>query len=225
MEGFIFVILMDVPTEHEADFNHIYDTDHLSHMMKVPGNLRCNRYRLDWSDNADMQKYICLYEIADPSLPRSAAWKAQSELGEWGTRMRHHVRNRSNGVFRQIASHGAAGSHGTISDSEAIYFLQQAIPSPLEDRFNHLYDHDHIPHMLQTPGVAGARRYRLEWSMTEGIPPYLAIYDIDAPQRPRSPEWKAQTNKGAWPTEMRPHFTARRNGAYSRIARHSGTAS
>jgi hypothetical protein len=35
-------------------------------------------------------------------------------------------------------------------------------------------------------------------------------------QRPRSPDWKQQTNKGAWQTEMRPNFMARRNGVYRR---------
>jgi hypothetical protein len=51
------------------------------------------------------------------------------------------------------------------------------------------------------------------------MPDYLAIYDIANPETARSPEWKQQTSLGAWPT-IRPHFTARRNGAFERISRH-----
>ena len=221
MSRYIFVILMDIPVEHEDDFNRIYDTDHLTHMMQVEGNLRCDRYRLEWSDNADMQKYLAIYEITDPELPRSPAWKAQSELGEWAGRMRNLVQNRRNGVFREIAEHKAPGVDPQAEPvRDIVYFLQQAIPAELEDRFNLLYDTDHIPLMLQTPGARDCRRFRLEWSGTGNVPDYLAIYGIDAPLLPRSDAWKAQTDKGRWPIEMRPNFTVRRNGGYSRIAEH-----
>src|SRR3546814_2189062 len=73
--------------------------------------------------------------------------------------------------------------------------------------------------MLETPGAKDCRRYQLEWASGD-VPEYLAIYGLENPAVPRSPAWKAQTNKGAWPVEIRPNFTARRNGIYSRIAEH-----
>ena len=74
------------------------------------------------------------------------------------------------------------------------------------------------PLMMQAPGVKACTRYKLEYSDTGDVPDYLAVYAIDNVERPRTPEWKAQTNKGAWPTQMRPHFTARRNGVYQRVS-------
>jgi hypothetical protein len=101
-------------------------------------------------------------------------------------------------------------------DSDYIYFLQQAIPAELDARFNELYNTDHIPLMLQAPGVKSATRYKSLYSPTGNAPDYLAIYAVDGADIPRSPKWKEQTSKGAWPTQMRPHFTARRNAAMVR---------
>jgi len=217
LDKFLFIILMDIPAEHEDAFNYIYDNDHLGHMMKVPGNQRCDRYGLVWSDNGDMQRYLAVYEIDDPELPRSDVWRERSQLGKWPTDMRANVVNRASGVFRQIADHGFTGS---AAERENVYFLLQGIPPELDERFNALYDGDHVPYMLQTPGAQSCRRFRREWTMVGELPDYLAIYSIAGPDTPRSPEWKMQTAKGVWPTEMRPNFTARRNGSYRRIAEH-----
>lgn len=218
VSDFIFMILMDVPEEIEDKFNSLYDTDHLPLMMQVPGNRRCDRYRLDWSDNPDMLKYLALYEIDNPDLPRSADWKGQAGQGRWPSEIRALIRARRNGVFRRIAAHNGGDESGnTGGGREHLYFLQQGVPAAIEERFNMLYDTDHVPLMLQVPGVHGCNRFRLEWSDSGDVPDYLALYDVDGPEIPKSATWKEQTNKGAWPVEMRPNFTARRNGAFSRI--------
>lgn len=220
---YIFMILMDVPEAIEDRFNTVYDTDHLVHMMQLPGNRRCDRYRLDWSDNEGMLRYLALYEIDDPDLPRSEGWARQARQGAWASEIGQKVSARRSGVFRRLASHPVPQREQIGRD--VIYFLQQAIPAELEARFNHLYDTDHIPLMLQASGVSGCTRWRLEWSQTGDVPDYLTIYGIDSPDVPRSPAWKEQTGKGAWPVEMRPNFVDRRNGAFTRIAEHLGNAS
>jgi hypothetical protein len=222
MSDHVFAVLLEVPPAHEATFNTIYDTDHLLHMIEVPGVRNCARYRLDWSDNAaEMPKYLALYEIDGPEVPRSAAWKQQSAKGAWPTEMRPHVTVRRNGVFSHI-SYAAAGGGKVrgakgLTQADNIYFLLQAIPAALDATFNRLYDGDHIPLMLQAPGAQACTRFKLAWSESGDVPDYLAIYEIDNTDVPRSLAWKQQTNLGAWPTQMRPNFTARRNGAFHRI--------
>ncbi len=219
MANSIFMILMNVPAEREETFNRLYDTDHLPQMMEIPAVRRCDRYRLEWSDTLDMQRYLALYDIADPEAPRGADWKDHAAKGAWRTEMRPFILQRSNGAFRKISAHPPhAEAQGRDGFGQTIYFLQQSIPANLEERFNTLYDGDHIPLMLQVPGVEACARYRLAWSESGDVPDYLAIYGIDSPSLPKSQIWKAQTNKGAWPTEMRPHFTARRNGVFTRIS-------
>jgi hypothetical protein len=214
MDRYIFFILLDIPTEHEARFNLVYDTDHLLHMVQVPGLQDATRFKLEWSDNTDMLRYLVLYRIGDPELPRSDSWKKQAALGRWVTDIRHLVTARKNGVYQQIFHAGAPtlDSH----DSEYIYFLQQSVPPSLDAEFNTLYETDHIPLMLKAPGAESCSRYRLRYTDSSDVPDYLAVYAIDAVDTPRSPSWKEQTNLGAWPTRIRPHFTARRNGVYHR---------
>jgi len=215
LENFLYVTMMDIPVEHEEAFNYLYDNDHLVQMMKVPGNRRCDRYVLDWSDNGDMQRYLAVYEIGDPELPRSPAWQAQTRQGKWPTDMRQHVINRANGVFRQIF---ASGSEESATERENIYFLLEGISDENAARFDDLYSGEHIGHMLKTPGVFSCRRFRREWTLTGEIPDYLTIYAIRETGLPRSEVWQAQETKGAWSTEILPNFTSRRNGSYRRIA-------
>lgn len=220
MNQYIFYILLDIPVEHETEFNTVYDTDHLVHMVQVPGVSDCIRYKLEWSDNPDMIRYLAIYHIASPELPRSDVWKTQGSLGRWPTDIRQHVTARRNGVFRQIfhteAQSYPSAPHKDATGSDYIYFLQQSVPPELEAKFNDLYGGDHIPLMMQAPGVKACTRYKLEYSDTGGTPDYLAIYAIDKAGTPRSPEWKKQTGLGAWPRQIRPHFTERRNGVYRR---------
>ena len=214
MNEYIFTILLDIPTEREAAFNHVYDTDHAPIMAKIPGVFDCTRYQLQWSDNPDMLKYLALYRIATPDLPGSDAWKKHAAMGQWPSDIRPHITRRQNGVFEKIFHAGDAKAAST--DSDFIYFLLQSIPPEFDEKFNLLYNTDHIPLMLQTPGTSSCTRYKLLHSDGSGLPDYLAIYAVDESNRPRSPEWKRQTSLGAWPTQIRPHFTARRNGVFRR---------
>lgn len=217
MDEYIYMIQIEAPAGLEDEFNHIYDTDHMQHMSQIPGVRDCIRYKLEWSDNADMIRYLAIYHMNDPELPRSAVWKEHAGRGRWPTDMRPHVKTRRNGVYRQIVrldSTSAENKAKPAYTGDYIYFLQQSVPQALEERFNDLYDNDHVPHMLQTPGVRGCTRFKLMYSESGDVPDYLAIYDIDEPGLPRSPAWKQQTSLGAWPTEMRPNFTARRNAVY-----------
>lgn len=214
MSDYIFFILLGVPATIEARFNTVYDTDHLPHMVRIPGVRDCTRYKLEWSDNADMLAYLALYHIDDPELPRSDTWKKHAAMGQWPTEIRPHVTARQNGVYRKLFHTGSPAPDST--DSDYIYFLQQSIPTDLDTKFNELYDNDHIPLMLQARDAKSCTRYKLQYSDSGGVPDYLAVYAIAKSDTPRSAEWKRQTNLGAWPMQMRPNFTARRNGVYRR---------
>src|SRR5215471_3844934 len=45
----IFVVQLDIPAEHEAEFNRVYDTEHFPMLSKVPGVRSAARYRLEHS--------------------------------------------------------------------------------------------------------------------------------------------------------------------------------
>ena len=39
----VYIVQMDIPAEHEAEFNRIYDTEHVPALTKVPGVRGCTR--------------------------------------------------------------------------------------------------------------------------------------------------------------------------------------
>ena len=94
-----------------------------------------------------------------------------------------------------------------------LYLAQVAIPPEHEEEFNRLYDEEHIPSLLGVKGVTGARRYKLEWG-DAGMPEYLAVYDIDDPNLPKTPEWKAASDAGDWSVKIRPHLSVRLHGMF-----------
>lgn len=101
--------------------------------------------------------------------------------------------------------------------SRFVYVAQLAIPGALEQRFTELYDNEHVPALMAVPGVRSCSRFKLVWADTSDMPEYLAIYDVDASDVPKSPEWLKASGTGDWPKEIRPHMTVRRHGMFERI--------
>jgi len=95
-----------------------------------------------------------------------------------------------------------------------IFVVQLEIPAAQEATFNRLYDDEHVPALLAVPGVRSCRRYRLEWADTTAMPRYLAIYEVDGPDVPKSAAWRRASDSGDWPREVRPHLTVRHHGMF-----------
>ena len=93
--------------------------------------------------------------------------------------------------------------------ADYIYVVQMDIPNELEDEFNRIYDTQHVPNITKAPGVHSCVRYKLESSDVEGTARYTAVYEIDTPETPFSDGWRAESEKGDWPTKIRPHTTNR----------------
>jgi hypothetical protein len=101
--SYIYVVQMDVPAALEAEFNRIYDQDHVPKILKVPGVRSCVRYRLDHSTVATMPRYLAIYEVDRAEIVDSPAWTEASDLGEWKPKIRPHTTNRQHSVFERIA--------------------------------------------------------------------------------------------------------------------------
>jgi hypothetical protein len=71
-----------------------------------------------------------------------------------------------------------------------------------EALFNEVYDTEHLPELGRLPGVHQISRYRTTVSHE---PRYMVIYEIDHPDLPASPAWKAAADKGRWAPEVRPY--------------------
>ena len=87
--------------------------------------------------------------------------------------------------------------------------------------FNEVYDTEHVPNLLQVPGVRSVTRMKGEaarFAIAGGVrelpapsPIYTAIYEIDDPQVLESPQWAEAVERGRWPSEVRPHTSNRQH--------------
>ena len=90
-----------------------------------------------------------------------------------------------------------------------------------ESLFNEVYDTEHVPNLLQVPGVRSVTRMKGEparFAIAGAVrelpapsPIYTAIYEIDHPQVLESPEWAEAVERGRWPSEVRPHTSNRQH--------------
>ena len=87
----IYVVQMDIPAELEAEFNRIYDEDHVPTILKVPGVRSCRRYRLEHSTVPSMPRYLAIYECDNAEVINSPAWIEASDTGEWKPKIRPHT--------------------------------------------------------------------------------------------------------------------------------------
>jgi hypothetical protein len=99
----IFVVQLDIPAEHEAEFNRVYDTEHFPMLSKVPGVRSGARYRLDQSTVPGMQRYLTIYEIDSPDVLKSEAWEKAGAFGDWVSKIRPKTTARHHSVFERIA--------------------------------------------------------------------------------------------------------------------------
>jgi hypothetical protein len=95
-----------------------------------------------------------------------------------------------------------------------------------EDLFNDVYDREHIPNLLEVPGVLAVTRARSEpfalsiggerKEMPAASPRYTAIYEVESPDVLASGAWAQAVEAGRWPGEVRP-FTSNRRHALAKV--------
>ena len=81
---YIYMVQMDIPAEHEADFNRVYDTEHVPEILKVPGVRGCTRYVLEKTNKDGLARYLALYEMDAAEYdgkPRLAEGRRDSATG------------------------------------------------------------------------------------------------------------------------------------------------
>lgn len=94
--------------------------------------------------------------------------------------------------------------------------------------FNEVYDQEHVPLLLQVPGVVSVARFKTrELTMIiggerktiviENEPRYQALYEIERPEVLTSEAWAKAVDQGRWPGQVRPYTRNRRHVLYERI--------
>lgn len=91
-----------------------------------------------------------------------------------------------------------------------------------EALFHEVYDAEHVPLLLQVPGVVSVARFRTEpltmviggerkTIVVEGEPKFSAVYELESPDVLTSDAWAKAVDQGRWPGQVRPYTTNRRH--------------
>ena len=100
--SYIYVVQMNIPAAQEAEFNRIYDEEHVPMLSKVKGVHKVTRYRLEKTNDPKMQKYLAIYEIDSPAIVDSKEWETAGAWGDWATKIRPHTTERHHSFFEKI---------------------------------------------------------------------------------------------------------------------------
>ena len=214
MPDYAYLVQMDIPTEHEADFNRVYDTEHARYLCQAPGVHSCDRFVLKSTDAPKFARYAAVYRIDDPSVPSSEGWRIEGEKGDWATKIRPHATNRTHTILKLIADAGDASV-----DAPYVYVVQTDIAADAEDQFNHLYDTVHLPGLCQVDGVQSAVRYRVESTNLDGLQKYGAVYRIASPAVVESDAWKSAA-QDEWAAKVRSKCIGLTHALMECVARH-----
>ena len=214
MPDYAYLVQMDIPTEHEADFNRVYDTEHARYLCQAPGVHSCDRFVLKSTDAPKFARYAAVYRIDDPSVPSSEGWRIEGEKGDWATKIRPHATNRTHTILKLIADAGDASV-----DAPYVYVVQTDIAADAEDQFNHLYDTVHLPGLCQVDGVESAIRYRVESTNLDGLQKYGAVYRIASPAVVESDAWKSAA-QDEWAAKVRSKCIGLTHALMECVARH-----
>jgi len=170
---------------------------------------------------------------ADPGAGRSAKISVWPNSNPWKSEARARRRRRTE-ALRSVARQ--KGRQGMAITTKYLFIVSMDVAPDKEALFNEVYDGEHVPNLMQVPGVISVTRLTVEpltvsmggerrTVVAEGEPHYAAIYEIEGPQVLVSDAWAAAVEAGRWPREVRPYTRNRRHapnrGVVGRLA--SGT--
>jgi hypothetical protein len=109
-------------------------------------------------------------------------------------------------------------------NAKYLFVVSMDVDPDKEALFNEVYDVEHVPNLLQVPGVHAATRMASEpfviniggeeKRIDEASPRYSVCYEIDGPHVLVSREWAKAGEAGRWPGEVRPYTRNRRHALY-----------
>lgn len=105
-----------------------------------------------------------------------------------------------------------------------LFVVSMDVAAEKEALFNEVYDEEHVPYLLEVPGVRRVTRARSAplkvmiggelKDQPAASPRWTAIYELEGPEVLASDGWAAAVEKGRWPGEVRPHCFNRSHALY-----------
>ena len=92
---YCMLITFEIAPEDEAEFNEIYDNDHIPKIMQLEGVSEVIRFKDRKPNENGFLVYSALYFMAQEDLHLTAEWQALSDAGRWKPVIRPKVKSRA----------------------------------------------------------------------------------------------------------------------------------
>ena len=99
------MITFEIAPGDEAEFNEIYDHDHIPNIMKLESVREVIRFRDAAPNERGFLVYSALYLYTQENLHETPQWKAVSDLGRWAPVIRPKVKSRARRAGPVVARH------------------------------------------------------------------------------------------------------------------------
>ena len=179
----LLLTMTEPPQAMDEEFNAWYDTEHMVERLAIPGFLSARRWQRECAPGAG--RYLATYELTSPAILETPEYLARvgDNLTPWSKRCLGGAK-----VFRRWACEQIApGNRSPEEKATALFLACGDVPAAHEEEFNRWYNIEHLPLMLQVPGVLGARRFRA----SSGSPRYVTLYDLSDAQVPQHADWQS----------------------------------
>ena len=179
----IFLLYVDIPAEHEDEFNKWYQEEHIPELLSVPGVLDAARYIAVKGG----PKHLAAYELESVDVMQTHAFKNRPRT-PWGERVAPSVigQNRTRVVGEQIFP--ADIEMPDRGMAPALQIGRMSVPPEVDAEWNAWYNGEYIPGYRKVPGVIYARRFRV----VEGSTGYTTVYEFEHEKVSETAEWAHQ---------------------------------
>ena len=181
----LMMVWVDVPSEHEDEFNHWYNEEHLPELLSVPGVLNAARYEAVMSG----PKHLACYELQSPSVVETDAFISRTPT-EWAQKIgpRGVGSNLINNVYEMIHPSNLSTDISGSDMAQALQIGRMDIAPENSDEWNKWYSGVYVPNYEKVPGCIRGRR----WKAVKGQPNYAVVYEFEHSKVSESSEWLAQ---------------------------------
>ena len=194
----LLIASFDFTEAYEDEFHDWYDLEHIPERQEIPGFGSCER----WIGVDNSKHAIATYDLDAIRVLREPAYKsiAYDNLSPWSKR----VTAKCARILRFEGTQILPGDEPAPDASGGLLMVAINVANEKEDDFNAWYTEEHIPALLEVPGVLSARRYK----SCEGTHRYVAIYQLLKPEVTKTDAWSNAINT-PWSSRIRPHFQNR----------------
>ena len=181
----LLMVWVDIPKEHESEFNNWYNEEHLPEITSIPGVLNAARYEAVKSG----PKHLACYELESPAVVSSSAW-TDRKPSEWAEKIGPRIigTNFINNVYEMVHPSSLTDLITQSDMAPALQIGRMAPVSGKEKEWNEWYSTVYVPNYEKVPGCIRGRR----WKCIKGNPSYAVVYEFQDEHVSEQPEWEQQ---------------------------------